>query len=76
MLTVVVIFFQRIYHRFDMDGIAEEVRIRDVNEQGFEIMLFDIVGIGFLDGEQVIVRDHLFVGAVSFLYILLQFVNG
>jgi hypothetical protein len=76
MLTVVVIFFQRIYHCFDMDGVTEEVRIRDVNEQGFEIMLLDIVGIGFLDGEQVIVRDHLFVGAVSFLYILLQFIHG
>jgi hypothetical protein len=40
------------------------------------MMLFDIMRIGFLDPEQVVIWDILFVGAVAFFYILLQAADG
>ena len=38
-------------------------------------MMFDIVSIGFLDTEQILIRDILFVRAIAFLNICLQLGN-
>ena len=59
-----------------MGGVVEEVRVTDVDEEGSDIVLPDVVCIGFLDVEQVVVGNGLFVGAVAFADIGLQLAYG
>src|ERR1700712_1362619 len=55
--------------------VAKEVGVRSVDKNGPDIMLFYIIGICFLDAEQIIVRDILLIRAVAFPDILLQLLN-
>ncbi len=66
MLPFPRIALQRIEDDLQMSRVVEEVGVADVHEERADIVLPDIVGIGFLDAEQIIVRDGLFVGAVAF----------
>lgn len=59
-----------------MSGVVEEIGVADVYEEGVDIVLPDVVGIGFLNVEEIIVRDGLFVGAVTFADIGLQLAYG
>lgn len=51
---------------------VQEIGIGSIHDQGLKIMLSDIMRVGFLNGEQVIVRNALFVGPVAFPDIGLQ----
>ena len=66
MLTLFIIFFQRIGDHFQVSFVSQKISIGRINKQGFDIMLFDIISIGLLYVKQVLVRDILFVGTVSF----------
>src|SRR6187200_1324779 len=52
--------------------VVQEIGIAGINKQRFYIMLFDILCIGFLEIEQVLIRNRLLVTAVPFFYVLLQ----
>lgn len=58
-----------------MGGVIEEVGVADVNNEGADIVLPDIMGISFLDAKEVIIRDALFVWPVPFADIGLQLVD-
>jgi len=64
--------FKRVEDDLKMSGVVEKVGVADVHEQSPDIVLPDIMGIGFLDAKEIIVRDALFVGAVTFSDIGLQ----
>ena len=72
MLSLLILFVQRIYHHLQVLFIPEEVGIGGINKNCFQIMLPDIVRICFLDVEQVFIRDVLFIGTFPFAYVLLQ----
>lgn len=72
MLAFAVIFFQCIEHYLEMAFVAQEIGIRSVYYQGFEVVLFDVIGIGKLQGEQVVVGNGLFKAAVALADIVLQ----
>lgn len=72
MLTFPVIFPQGFNDHLEMFFIAKKVGIGSIYKKRFDIMLFDVMGIGFLDAEQVIVGDILLVGTVSFFDIGLE----
>ena len=72
MLAMVVVFFQNFYYRFEMAFIPKKISIGSINKKSLYVMLSDVVCIGFLDAEQIIIRNFLFVGTVSLLYILLK----
>ena len=74
MLSFGIIFIQSIQYGFKMLGITQEVGIGGVNKNGFQVVLPDIMGIGFLDAKEVIVWYFLFVGPVAFPDVLLEFV--
>ena len=76
MLPFSQIHFQRIGHYFQVFVVAKEICIVRINKNGFYIVLFNVVGIGFLYVEQVFIANRLFVTAVAFFYVLLQFVDG
>ena len=59
MLSFFVFLIQRIEDDLEMLFIAQEVSIAGIHEQGLHIVLFDIVSIGFLYVEQVVVRNVL-----------------
>jgi hypothetical protein len=61
---------------FNMFIIAQKIGIPHINENRLDIMLTNIIGIGFLDAEHVFISDRLFVGPVSFPDIFLQFIHG
>ena len=48
---------------------------RMVYKKGFDIVLFDVVSIGFLKRKKIVVCNTLFVCAASSFYIFLQFVD-
>ena len=72
MLPVLIILIQCIKNHLQVRFIVQEIGIAGIYEKGFDIMLLDIMRIGFLDIEEIIIRDILFVGAVSFFNIHLQ----
>ena len=73
MLTRFVIFVQRIENNPKVLFISQEVCIGCVNKKRLDVVLTDIIGVGFLDIEKILVFYGLFIGAVSFPDILLQF---
>ena len=73
MLSVIVIFFERIQDYLEVFFIIDEIGIAGIHEQGLDIVLLDIMRVGFLQIEQVIITDILFVGAVALADIRLQF---
>jgi hypothetical protein len=76
MLTLVIVLFQRVEDDLEMRLVAQEVGIADVYEKGADIVLTDIVRIGFLDIVQVLIRDMLFIAAVAFSDIGLELAHG
>lgn len=72
MLPVVVFLIQRIEDDLQVLFIAQEIGIAGIYKQGFDIVLLDIVGIGFLDIEQIIIRDILLIRPVPLFDIGLQ----
>ena len=73
MLPFSIIFIQCVYDGIQMGFISQEIGMGSIYKECFDIMLFNISRIGFLQAEQVIIRDGLFIGAVPFAYIFLQF---
>lgn len=76
MLSVLYFFIQRIYYYLQVFGISKKIGITCINEYSSDIVLFDIACVGFLQVEQVFIRNVLFIWSVSFANILLQFLNG
>lgn len=74
-LPIVIILFQGINDGLKVFGVAKKISIACIHHNGFDIVLPDIVGVGLLDIEQVIIRDLLLIRAVSFSDIFLQFVD-
>ena len=72
MLSFAGIAVECVENDLQVRGVIEEIRVGDIDEEGADIMLPDIVGIGFLDAEQVVVGYGLFVGAIAFADIGLQ----
>ena len=56
--------------------ISEEIGIARIHKQCFQIMLAYIMCVGFLQPEQVVVRNIQFVWPVSFPDIFLKFLYG
>src|SRR3990170_8921928 len=73
MLSFRIILIQCISNHLQMIAITQKIGIGCIYKQCFDIMLFDIIRIGFLYVEQVGIRYLLFVGPVSFFNIGLQF---
>ena len=76
MLAWSVVLFKGIEYGFKMFFVSEEVCIGCIYKQCFDAMLFNITGVGFLEPEQVIVWNGLFIGAISFANIFLKLLNG
>ena len=76
MLPNIIIFIQCIQYHLQMFFITQEIGIAGVDENGFDIVLFDIAGIGFLYAEQVFIGYGLFVLAIPFFDVGLQFIHG
>lgn len=72
MLAFSGITLQCVEDDLQMCGVVEEVGVADIHDEGPDIVLADVMGIGFLDAEEIIVRDALFVWAVPFTDIGLQ----
>src|SRR5579859_4916183 len=75
MLSMAQVFFQSIQDYLKMPGIAEEIGIAGVYENGLYVVLFDIINVCLLDMEQVCVGNGLLVCPVPFPDILLQRVD-
>lgn len=75
MLPSFIFFSQCFNDHLEMFFIAQKIGIGSIHKKRFDIMLFDVMGIGFLDAEQVIVRDILFIGTIPFFDIGLQAVD-
>jgi hypothetical protein len=72
MLSLGIISVERINNGIEMFFITEKVGIGNIHENGAYVVLFNIMRIGLLYVEQIIVRDLLFVAAVTFADIFLQ----
>lgn len=75
MLPVVVFLVERIHDGFQMQFIVDEIGLGSIYKQRFDVVLFDVLGVGFLQGEEIIVGDVLLVTAVAFADVFLQFVD-
>ena len=75
MLSLIVITFQCFNNGFQVSLIAQEIGIGGIYKQSFYIMVFDIICIGFLYVEEILVRYLLFIRPVTFFDIGLQFTN-
>ena len=71
MLPFPQVLFQRIQDNLYMPFVAEEIRIAYIDENSLDIVLTDIIGIGFLDLKEILVMYRLLIAAIPFLYILL-----
>ena len=71
MLPVIIIFFQCGDDHLQVFFIGKKIGIARIHKKGFDIMLFDIVRIGFLQIEQVFVGDLLLVSSLAFFNIRL-----
>jgi hypothetical protein len=76
MLPIIKILIQCIDHGLEMFFIAQEIRIAGINKNGFDIVLFDIAGIRFLDIEQVFIRNGLLIERFRFLIFACSFCTG
>ena len=71
MLPLIIILVKRIDDHLKVFGIAQEIGIAGIDEQGFYVMLFYIVRIGLLNIQQVFVGNMLFVRTIALFYIRL-----
>ena len=65
MLSMVIVFFQCVNNGLQMFWIAKKVRIARIHKNGFNVVLADIMGIGLLNVEQVIIGNFLLIRAVA-----------
>ena len=71
MLPIFVFFVEGINNNGKVGFVIDKVGVRTVNKECFNIMLFDIIGVGLLQRKEVVVGDILFVMAVSIFNISL-----
>ena len=76
MLTGFVIFFKSVQDYLEMFLVAQEIGIGRIYKKGFDTMLPDVTGIGFLQPEQIIIGYGLFIRPVSLPDIFLQLLYG
>ena len=76
MLPVFIVFFQCIEQYPEVFFISQEIGIRRINKQCFQVMLPDVMRIRFLQPEQVIIGNVQFVRAISFPDIFLELMYG
>lgn len=76
MLPIIVFFIQCINYGLQVFFIAQKIGMGCINKKGFDVMLFYVVGIGLLQVKKIFVLNILFVRAVAFFYIHLQFMYG
>ena len=69
MLSVFIFFVKGIIYYLEVFFISQEISITGIYKKCFDIVLFDIMRIGFLDIEQIFVLYILFVSPVTFFYI-------
>lgn len=72
MLAFRVVFIQGIYNGLQVLLVGEEIGIGSINKKGLQVVLLDVMGVGFLYREQVVVRDVELVRAVALPDVLLQ----
>ena len=72
MLAVIVFLFKRVQNDLDMFVVAQEIRVAGIDHQGFYIVLFDVLRVGKLQVEQVVIGYGLFIRTVAFFDILLK----
>ena len=71
-LPVLIVFIQCIDDHLQMFFIAYEVRIAGIYKKCFYIMLLDILGISFLQAEEVAAVNSLLILTVPFFNIFFQ----
>ena len=71
MLPIFIFFVECVNNNFQVLFITQEIGIACIHIQRFNIVLFYILGIGFLQGEQVIVWNRLFIIPVTFFNVFL-----
>ena len=76
MLPVLIFFIQCIHDDLQVQGIIQEICIGSIYEKGFNIMLFDILRVCFLESKQIFGVDGLLIGAVAFFYVSRLFTYG
>ena len=72
MLPYFIVFVQRIDDHLQVLFVGQKIRIGRIHKNRFQVVLLDVVRVGFLDAEQVFVRDALLVGAAPLADVLLQ----
>jgi len=75
MLTGFIFFVKRFQNDVYMFFIVDEISIGCIYEKGFDVVLFDVTIVRFLQSKQVIVWYLLFVFAISFFDILFEFLQ-
>ena len=76
MLPFGVVLIEGINNDLQVFLVAQEIGIGHIDKDGLQIVLPDVMGIGFLYAEEVFVGYSLLVGAVSLFDVLLQFADG
>ena len=71
MLTIFIFLIQCFKNSVKMFGVSYEISIGSIHEKRFDIVLLDILRIGLLQIEQVIVGNRLLITSVSFLDVFL-----
>ena len=65
MLTRTVIFFQCIDDHLQVFLIAEKICIAGIDEESFDFVLLDVLGIGLLNTKKIFILYMLFVRSVA-----------
>ena len=69
MLPVLIVLPKRIDNYLQMFRVIQKIGIGYIDEQGFYIVLFDVLRVCFLESKQIARVDCLFIGPVTFFYI-------
>ena len=73
MLPVRIFLIQRMNNGLKVCRIVEKIGLAGIYQQCFYVVLPDILGIGVLNIQEIVVFDLLLVTSVSFSDVLLQF---
>jgi hypothetical protein len=73
MLSRFIIFFKGFKNGLQMLFVSKKICIAGINKQRFNVVLFDVLCISFLQVQQVIIGNILFIAAVTLADILLKF---
>ena len=60
MLPVIVLSIERIHNRFDVFLVTQEIGLGSVDKTGFDIVLFDLLDVSFLERKEVFPGNGLF----------------